>query len=138
MDNISSINDWRVDKKTGRDILTFNPTYNGRKLIQDIESFNLHKNDTVLIIKKGVDYLYPGFQKSPTVPVIYSPCCFGNSNMRAKEAFLVSADDDENIKKSNSQVSKYNIFFNGFHCFIGKSTLTEKNQSNDMSKKISI
>jgi len=44
----------------------------------------------------------------------------------------------ENIKKSNSQVSKYNIFFNGFHCFIGKSTLTEKNQSNDMSKKISI
>ncbi len=103
--NVASINDWRVDKKTGRDILTFNPTYNGRKLIQDIESYNPHKNYTILIIKKGVDYLYPGFQKSPTVPVIYSPCCFGTS-MRVKEAFLVSSEE-EGIKKSNDYIQSW-------------------------------
>ncbi len=101
--NIGSINDWRTDKETGKDILSFNPTYKGRKLIEDIENYSPNKNKTVLILKKGVEYAYPGFQKSPTVPIIYSPCCFTTTSMRAKEAFMLTSDDDE-TKKSNDYI----------------------------------
>ncbi len=103
--NIGSITDWRTDKDTGRDILTFNPTYKGRKLIEDIESYSVNKNKTVLILKKGIEYAYPGFQKSPTVPVIYSPCCFTTTSMRAKEAFLLTSDDE--TKKSNDYIQTW-------------------------------
>lgn len=83
-----SSENWRTDRKTGRDILDFNPTYKNRKPISNPSKIAMIRDETLLFLPAGYYYTYPGFLNPSTHPKnMYIPCCYKDKTNLAKEAF---------------------------------------------------
>jgi len=87
--------DWRVDKKTGKDITAFNPTYKGRTYFREGDNRIVPTpTKSILLMPSKTNYSYPGFLSASSHPKSkYVPCCF-QSSVRVAEAFDKLDDDD--------------------------------------------
>lgn len=85
----NNIDLWRVDYNTGKDILDYKPTYNGRGPINQKKSrIAPTSKNSLIFLEKRSKYSYPGFldpSKNPSS--YYTPCCFNNNSKRITNAF---------------------------------------------------
>ena len=91
---------WRTDKKTGKDILEFNPTYKGRTVIPSkIEKIDATDKQSLLLTEKDNLYSYPGVLKPNTHPsgIYQSPCCFKGQSKNIENIFSLQSKDSSDI-----------------------------------------
>lgn len=72
---------WRTDKKTGQDILEFEPSYKGRTVAQSYNNLGQNGTDTIWMRgdKPGErDMIYPGFMETNLDKVPHTICCFNS------------------------------------------------------------
>ena len=88
------INKWRTHKDKNLDIMDFNPTYQGRGVIDDNKIIPTSKKSLVLL-PYGVKYSYPGFTSDSKHPNgLFTPCCY-QTNKNIKAAFGIEQEWDK-------------------------------------------
>jgi hypothetical protein len=80
--------EWRTDKTTGEDILTFKPSYKGKHPVPNDNILKTTRNHSLLFLQKKENRTYPGFMNRGSHPLnLYFPCCFKDYSAKVDVAF---------------------------------------------------